>query len=163
MGARSILAAVAADALLRRHPLLLRLSDVQLARFAQAGELELFRAGEDVVVEGTPGEAMYLILTGGCEVWKLGHHLATLYAGEFFGEMSLLEPAARSATVKAAVPSHLYRVPHFVLSNLLEDDPATFNLILVQIVKTLSERLRRMDAVLGSVGQLADFLAGSLV
>lgn len=151
------------DELLTRHPLFLRLRPDQIARFAAAGDLESFRAGEQVVVEGTLGDALYLILTGSCDVVKGGRQLARLYPGEFFGEMSLVEPAARSATVIAAEPSYLFRLPHFTLQNLLEEDPLAFNQVLVAIVRVLSERLRRTNQMLGSVGALADFLAGSLV
>jgi CRP-like cAMP-binding protein len=151
------------DELLMRHPLFSRLRPDQIQRFAQAGDLEAFHAGENVVVEGTLGDALYLILTGAVQVVKGGRTLATLFPGEFFGEMSLVEPAARSATVVAGEPSYLFRLPHFTLQNLLEEDPLAFNQVLVAIVRVLSERLRRTNGMLGSVGALADYLAGSLV
>jgi CRP-like cAMP-binding protein len=151
------------EELLRRHPLFTRLRPDQVERFARAGELELFNRGESVVVEGTLGDALYLVLSGEVEVVKGGRLLATLMPGEFFGEMSLVEPAARSATVVAKEPAYLFRLPHFTLQNLLEEDALAFNHMLVSIVKTLSERLRRANDTLGAVGQLADWLAGSLV
>lgn len=151
------------DELLRRHPLFACLLPEQVERFARTGELESFHAGETVVIEGTLGDSLYLILTGAADVVKGGRRLATLYPGEFFGEMSLVEPAARSATVVAAEASHLFRLPHFTLQNLLEEDPAAFNQVLVAIVRVLSERLRRTNQLIGSVGALADWLAGSLV
>jgi CRP/FNR family cyclic AMP-dependent transcriptional regulator len=151
------------DELLRQHPLFARLRGDQIERFARVGELESFHAGENIVVEGTLGDAVYLVLEGTCEVVKHGRRLALLPPGEFFGEMSLVEPAARSATVIATEPAHLFRLPHFTLQNLLEDDPLAFNQFLVTIVRVLSERLRRANSMIGDVGQLADWLAGSLV
>lgn len=154
---------VPADDLLERHPLLARLTHEQCQRIAQAGEIETFREGELIVEDGTPSDALYLILSGRVEVVKGARSLSTLEAGEFFGEMSLVEPVPRSASVLAAENSFLFRLPYFELQNLLESDPHAFNAMFVMLVRTLSERLRRANELLGSIGQLADWLAGSLV
>ncbi len=45
----------------------------------------------------------------------------------------------------------------------MADEPEVANVLLVQIVKTLSERLRRANKMLSSVDMLADWLAGSMV
>jgi CRP/FNR family cyclic AMP-dependent transcriptional regulator len=149
--------------LLERHPLLSRLALAQIERVAGCGELETFEAGEVIVAEGGLGDALYLVLTGQVQVSKNAHPLATLPPGEFFGEMSLVEPAPRSATVTAVETSFLFRLPSVALQKLAEDDPAAWSAILVQIVKTLSERLRHANHLLTSVGELAEWLAGSLV
>src|SRR5258708_4568199 len=146
--------------LLERHPLLRLLTPEQVRRFAQAGELELFRPGEDIVVAGTLGDSFYLILSGQTAVYPAtgGAALATLKAGEFFGEMSLIEPATRSATVRATELAELFRVPHFSLANLLQDDPNALNLVLVTIVRVLSSRLRQTNNLVGSVEKLSEWL-----
>jgi CRP-like cAMP-binding protein len=149
--------------LLERHPLLLHLEPDQLARISRAGEVESYNPGEDVVVEGSLGDALFLILSGQVAVHRGPQTFATLQGGEFFGEMSLVEPAPRSATVTAMSATFLFRLPHDALRELIADDSSVANVLLVQIVKTLSDRLRRANAMLSSVDMLADWLAGSMV
>lgn len=150
-------------AILERHPLLAHLPSERLARLAREGEVETWKAGEDIVAEGSLGDALFLILSGEVAVHKDGKTFATLGAGEVFGEMSMVEPAPRSASVSAMSPTFLFRLPHDSLHRLLLDDPQTASALLIQIVKTLSERLRRANHMLSSVDKLADWLAGSLV
>lgn len=154
---------MSAAELLERHPLLTRMRLDQVERIAQAGSLEQFEPGEEIVREGSLGDALYLVLTGSVGVSKNSQALAQLASGEFFGEMALIEPAPRSASVHAIEPTFVFRLPYTALQSLLGDDNAAFNAVLVQIVKTLSERLRRANDLITSVGHLADWLAGSLV
>jgi CRP-like cAMP-binding protein len=152
-----------APTLLEKHPLLVHLEPEQLAGLARAGEIESYNPGESIVVEGSLGDALFLILSGQVAVHKGAQTFATLAGGEFFGEMSLVEPAARSASVSAMSATFLFRLPHDALRQLITDDSAAASVLLVQVVKTLSERLRRANQMLSSVDMLADWLAGSMV
>lgn len=149
--------------LLERHPLLAKLEPAQLARIAQAGEIESYNAGERIVADGTLGDAMFLILSGQTAVHRGPQTFATLAAGELFGEMSLVEPVARSASVTAMSPTFVFRLPHDALRTLISQDAQVASVLLVQIVRVLSERLRRANQLLSSVDLLADWLAGSMV
>lgn len=149
--------------LLDRHPLLAHLAPEQLARLARVGEIETYHPGEAIVAEGSLGDALFLILSGQVAVHRGPQTFATLAAGEFFGEMSLVEPAPRSASVTAMSATFLFRLPHDQLRDLISTDPNAASILLVQVVKTLSERLRRANQMLSSVDMLADWLAGSMV
>jgi PPM family protein phosphatase len=149
--------------LLERHPLLVHLSADQLAQVGRMGEIESYNPGEEIVADGSLGDALFLILSGQVAVHRGPQTFATLGAGELFGEMSLVEPAPRSATVTAMSAAFLFRLPHDSLRRLISEDASVASILLVQVVKTLSERLRRANAMLSSVDLLADWLAGSMV
>ncbi len=155
--------AVPTPTLLEKHPLLVHLEPEQLARLARAGEIESYNPAESIVVEGSLGDALFLILSGQVAVHRGAQTFATLQGGEFFGEMSLVEPAPRSASVTAMSATFLFRLPHDNLRELISDDANAASVLLVQVVKTLSERLRRANQMLSSVDMLADWLAGSMV
>ena len=149
--------------LLERHPLLVNLAPAQLDRIARAGEIESYHPGEPIVVEGSLGDALFLVLSGQTAVHQGGKTFATLEGGDVFGEMSLVEPAPRSASVTAMSPAFVFRLPHDALRELISEDAHAASVLLVQIVKTLSDRLRRANHMLSSVDLLADWLAGSMV
>ena len=149
--------------LLDRHPLLVHLEPDQLDGLARAGEIESYNPGEAIVAEGSLGDALFLILSGQVAVHRGPQTFATLQGGEFFGEMSLVEPAPRSASVTAMQATFLFRLPHDKLRELIASDARAASVLLVQVVKTLSDRLRRANAMLSSVDMLADWLAGSMV
>lgn len=150
-------------ALLERHPLLFGLDAEDIATLTQAGEIESFHAGDMIVEDGALGDSMYLLLSGTTRVVKGKRTLATLKAGDFFGEMCMLEPAPRSATVIADESVFVFRLPHAAIQRLAQGDPIAFNRVLVRVVRALSQRLRMTNQHLASVGKLADWLAGSLV
>ena len=64
-----------------------------------------FNAGDTIIFEGGEGRTAFLIVSGSVEVsvgeGSKARALGTLEAGEVFGEMCLIEPGPRSATVKA--------------------------------------------------------------
>ena len=148
---------------LERHPLLAHLEPAQLERIARAGEIESYNPGEPIVAEGSLGDALFLILSGQTAVHRGSQTFATLEGGDLFGEMSLVEPAPRSASVTAMSATFLFRLPHDQLRQMISDDAQVASLLLVRIVRTLSDRLRRANKMLSSVDMLADWLAGSMV
>ncbi len=149
--------------LLEKHPLLVNLAPAQLERLARAGEIESYNAGEPIVTDGSLGDALFLILSGQVAVHRGPQTFATLAGGDFFGEMSLVEPAPRSASVSAMSATFLFRLPHDQLRDLITEQPEAASVLLVQVVKTLSDRLRRANQMLSSVDVLADWLSGSMV
>jgi CRP-like cAMP-binding protein len=69
-----------------------------IARHAQIAELP---AGVDLIKEGEPGDALFVILDGEAMVHREGVELDRVGPGAYFGEMAILDGEPRSATVVA--------------------------------------------------------------
>jgi NADH dehydrogenase len=73
-----------------------------------------FEPGEAIVSEGELGDRFYIIEKGQVEVVRRGAgeaaRLATLGAGEYFGEVALLRDVARTATVRAVEPTDVVSI-----------------------------------------------------
>ena len=83
-------------------PLLAGLEPKVRHRLAEIGKRRTYSADEAIVREGTTGTALYILLTGRARVEQDGKQLGELSAGDFFGELALIEEHPRSATVTAS-------------------------------------------------------------
>ena len=63
-----------------------------------------FSAGETIIKEGSSGAAFYVIESGEAAVTIGGHHRGVLKAGDYFGEIALLDEGVRTATITAMTP-----------------------------------------------------------
>jgi len=73
----------------------------ELEQIAIRAHVMLFDSGEVIVPEGEEGLGFYFITEGRVRVLRNGEEIGTLGAGDFFGEVSLLEGTVRNATVIA--------------------------------------------------------------
>jgi cAMP-dependent protein kinase regulator len=103
-----------ADAI-RSNPLLATLSPELQAQLGAAFVPVTVPAGQTLLTRGRPGDALYLLLRGECEVFHThedGRHspLATLKEGALFGEISLLRSRLATATVRTLTPCTLLKL-----------------------------------------------------
>lgn len=103
---------------LARVPMFSRCSARDLRIVARHAEMVTVPAGAAVVTEGDEGDTFYLLLTGAAEVDG-----TTLGPGAHFGELSLLDPAPRSATVILTEDSVLAVLSVRMFRVLLRDLP----------------------------------------
>ena len=88
-------------------PLFGSLTDSDLAAIAPWFEVREAGPGERLVGEGATGERFFVISGGEVTVTGLGHTIASLGPGEFFGEIALLGYGQHIATVKASSQARL--------------------------------------------------------
>lgn len=94
-----------------------------LVALAKAGRTTSVPARWTFVHEGTPADAVYVLLEGSARVLVGGQERAVLQPGAVIGEMALLGHSLRSANVVSAEPVQALRVEYDALSPLLRDRP----------------------------------------
>lgn len=139
---------------LKSHALFGGLTDEQLGYVVPLLEEVSFDEGEFVVREGDPGDRLYFICAGRVEVVKRvsGENgggfrpLAIFRAGDTFGEMELIDIQPRSASVRALEPVNALALSNRGMYSLSKADLMTFTMIVMNIAREISRRLRKMDA-----------------
>lgn len=127
-----------------RYPSVTAMRD-DLVRFMR-GEADFprtrFAAGSTIVTEGEQGEAAFRILEGECDVFRRRGDdqvfVRTMSAGETFGEMAILSPGPRTATVVARTEV----VAEVVTGEVFVQELGSMKPWLASVVRTLADRFR---------------------
>lgn len=96
-------------------------------------------AGRTLTTEGEPGREFMIIVDGQASVRRGGRLVATLGAGDFLGEMSLIAGTPRSATVTAEADMVVEILNRREFSSLLDQSPTVARKVMVGAVKRLQE------------------------
>ena len=86
---------------LRKVPLFADLGTRDLKRLADSMSETSFSAGDEVVAQGKSGVGFFVILDGTARVTQDGEEVGRLAAGDYFGEMALIDGDLRLASVHA--------------------------------------------------------------
>ena len=117
--------------------------------------------GTFIFKEGDPAREMYVVLDGEMEILKKSRRgretrISILGPNDTFGEMSIIDMQPRSATVRALGATRLLKISTEEMDALYRHDLKSYTLIVLNIARDLSRRLRVTD------GLLADFTATAL-
>jgi CRP-like cAMP-binding protein len=109
-----------------------------------------FKAGDTIIREGEEGDTAFFVVSGAVDV-SVGRgdkasFVGRLETGEVFGEMSLIEPGPRSATVTAACDTECLTTSYQEFIAAIQENPERA----VGFMKTLVRRLRKMNELLES-------------
>lgn len=131
---------------LRRVKIFAGMSEEQLDRFVDFMEVQQVRQWSEIVKQGSPGDAMYLLLEGEARVRLVigGKEkiLVTLSPGDFFGEIALFDHGPRSADVVANQDCVLLKIAAGAFQKVVHDAPDLAAPFLFAIAKTLTARIR---------------------
>jgi CRP/FNR family cyclic AMP-dependent transcriptional regulator len=142
---------------LRQNGLFGALSDDALEFLVKRLAVALPSTGDFVFREGDVAQHLYVVIEGEMEVLKQSQtgieaRVAMLGPSDWFGEMSILDVQPRSASVRAVSPSRLLRIGASDLDALYRHDIKAYAIIVLNVARELSRRLRVAD------GLLADFV-----
>ena len=128
------------------------LSDVELASISKKLTPYSYSKGEFIVMEEMEGQQCYFITHGSVKITRSSKEgreviLAILTAGEFFGEMSLLDGETRSANVLTLEETKVLALNRNDFMATLEEYPR----VSIQLLKELTIRLRKSDLQIASL------------
>jgi CRP-like cAMP-binding protein len=128
------------------------------AKLIDHTEARRFAAGEVVVREGSTAQELYIVTRGSLEVLVEGdkagelRKIAAIEAGWVFGEQSFFDGKPRSASVRARSDGEIRRLTLPAFEVLAAKEPALARVVLFDLARILSLRLRQMMGRVRALG-----------
>jgi CRP/FNR family cyclic AMP-dependent transcriptional regulator len=131
-------------------PLLAGMKLPALELLAGEGAIRRFAPGDWIVREGEAGHSLFILVLGDVEVIKGagGAHavtLARLHVGTFFGEMCVVDPVPRAASVRVLSPVTAVEIKAATLYHLFQKMPDQYAIMILNLARDMARRLRTLD------------------
>jgi CRP/FNR family cyclic AMP-dependent transcriptional regulator len=129
-----------------------------LERIISMLHVQELQPGTEVCKQGEPGRSMFVVRSGEAVVYRENAsgrraRLIRMGPGEFFGEMTLIDIMKRSATVVIEKPTVLLSLGNKELYRLYNEDVAGYVMVLQNLCRELSRRLRTTNQKLSSMAE----------
>jgi len=140
---------------LEQVPIFSGLSESELDALVNCGAVKHYGKGTIIINEGDDTHSMYIILSGRAKVYLSDEEgkeviLNALGPGQYFGELSLLDDAPRSASVVALEPCKLLLISEGTFRECLASKPT----VVFRILKDLCRRVRGLSENVKSLALL---------
>lgn len=112
--------------------------------FSNNPDIVAVEPGQALFVEGEEGNRMYVLTVGTAEVIVKNRVVETLQAGNIVGEMGVVSPGPRSATVVAKTRCEFVAIDEKRFQYLVQQTP----FFAMQVMRVMAERLRACDELL---------------
>lgn len=137
---------------LENVPIFADLEEPDLKKIEKLGLRKKYKKGNIVVLEKEMGAALFVIISGKVKIVRTDEDgreviLSIFGPGEFFGEMSLLDGLARSASVVALTKAELFMIHRRDFLKLLNEHPQ----VAISLLGELTTRLRKADTQIKSL------------
>ncbi len=151
--------------ILQQIPLFSSLNGSELEAIDRVSITKIFPKEKIILLEDEEGDTLFIIINGKVKVTTYSESgkeviFSILNAGDFFGEMSLLDGKPRSATVVSMEDAQIQLIRRTEFYRLLENHPR----IALRLLEELASRLRKADerieslAILDVTGRIAGIL-----
>jgi CRP/FNR family transcriptional regulator, cyclic AMP receptor protein len=143
---------------LQKYSLFGGLEPEQIASILPLMVLETFGPDEYIITEGKPNDKIYFLIEGTVAVTKNNIPLSKFGEGEEFGEIEVLDVMASAASIKTISNVKLMSISNKALRDIYKLDIKIFSLIIMNLARDLSRRLRKMDEKLAAVAKEPIFI-----
>jgi CRP-like cAMP-binding protein len=137
---------------LRQHSFFGGLMDGQIGAVVPLMQVESFKEGDYIMHEGQPNDKIYFILEGRVEALKKGIRLFVFEEGTTFGEMEVLDIMPTEASIRCLAPTRVMFLSNRALYSLYKSDINVFSILVMNLARDISRRLRSMNKRLAQGG-----------
>ena len=132
---------------LKASPLFANLNEDEMEMIAELCKERVYEPGKVIFKEGEIGDSLFIVDNGEVEILRSDSNgetksIAIINKGDFFGEMSLIDKDYRSATVAAKSQATVLNLTNDDLHAFAKVYKNGFTLIVINIARVLSKRLR---------------------
>lgn len=140
---------------LRAVSFLRSLTDEELTAFASLLTPRNFAPREQIIEEGTPVQALYLVCDGIVHIRRLAQTrellLGRLGVGGFFGEINLFDPGVATASIYAMKPTQVAFVDYEALRTFMSAQPSAGYKMVSGMMTEMARRLRQTSTRLVNI------------
>jgi len=143
---------------LQKYSLFGGLDEEQVNKILPLLEQENYGPDELVITEGKPNDKIFFLIEGQVAVSKKEYLLTHFGEGEAFGEMEVLDVKPAVASIRSLSPVKVMSISNRTLREIYKLDPKIFSLIIMNLARDLSRRLRKMDETLAESSSMPIFV-----
>jgi class 3 adenylate cyclase len=153
--------------LFQRHFMLGKLEPGEIDTLARRAGVESYRAGQEIFAKGSPGRTMFAVLQGSVKIVSASPTgkevvLSVIHAGDFFGEIAVIDGEGRTAGAAAMTDCELLIIDRRDVLPMFERHLEICMMLMQILCQRLRQTSEQVEDNLARVGRLKRFLAPQL-